>query len=160
MSRNYAALSTAPQKPTLTACSMRNSTPTVKKSSVKYVQSSPAYKLTTTQITTNFHQYPLLLLSRTISVPSSFTIAAIVFMFISVVAEEVRPQYGINSVDVLPTFNFLSWLYTYHFSHFDMFVHYFARLQTNHYTLLTISPISFIFDSARNLMRNVPYHPL
>ncbi len=51
--------------------------------------------------------------------------------------------------------NVKSALYTYHFSRFDMFVHYFvnyfARLQTNHYTLLTISPISFIFDSARNL---------
>ncbi len=41
-----------------------------------------------------------------------------------------------------------------------MFVHYFVRLWTNHYTLLTISPISFIFDSARNLMRNLLYHPL
>ncbi len=30
------------------------------------------------------------------------------------------------------------------------FVNYFVRLWTNHYTLLTISPISFIFDSARN----------
>ncbi len=50
----------------------------------------------------------------------------------------------------------LSWLYTYRFSHFVMFVHYFVRLRTNHYTLLTISPISFIFDSARNLS----YHPL
>ncbi len=49
-----------------------------------------------------------------------------------------------------------SWLYTYRFSHFDMFVHYFTRLQTNHYTLLTISPISSSFDSARNL----PYHLL
>ncbi len=38
-----------------------------------------------------------------------------------------------------------------------MFVHYFVRLRTNHYTLLTISPISFIFDSARNLTRNFPY---
>ncbi len=48
----------------------------------------------------------------------------------------------------------LSWLYTYHFSHFGIFVHYFVnyfvRLRTNHYTL-TISPISVIFDSARNL---------
>ncbi len=51
----------------------------------------------------------------------------------------------------------LSWLNTYRFSHFDMFVHYFVRLRTNHYTLLTISPISFIFDSVRNLMRNFPY---
>ncbi len=53
-----------------------------------------------------------------------------------------------------------SWLYTYRFSRFDMFVHcfvnYFVRLRTNHYTLLTLSPISFIFDSARNLS----YHPL
>ncbi len=58
----------------------------------------------------------------------------------------------------------LSWLYTYCFSHFDMFVHhfvnYFVRLRTSHYTLLTISPISFIFDSARNSMRNLPYHLL
>ncbi len=30
---------------------------------------------------------------------------------------------------------FLSWLYTHHFSHFDMFVPYFVRLRTNHYTL-------------------------
>ncbi len=55
----------------------------------------------------------------------------------------------------------LSWLYTYHFSRFVMFVHYFVnyfvRLWTNHYTLLTISPISFIFDSTRNLTRNFPY---
>ncbi len=55
----------------------------------------------------------------------------------------------------------LSWLYTYRFSRFKMFVHYFvnyfARWRTNHYTLLTISPISFIFDSVRNLMRNCPY---
>ncbi len=36
------------------------------------------------------------------------------------------------------------------------FVNYFVRLRTNHYTLLTISPISFIFDSTRNL----PCHPL
>ncbi len=47
------------------------------------------------------------------------------------------------------------------FSHFDKFVHnfviYFVRLRTSHYTLLTISPISFIFDSARNLTRNFPY---
>ncbi len=41
-----------------------------------------------------------------------------------------------------------------------MFVHYFVRLRTNHYTLLTISRILFIFDSARNLMRNLPYHLL
>ncbi len=34
---------------------------------------------------------------------------------------------------------FLSWLYTYRFSRFDMFVHYFVRLRTNHYTLFTIS---------------------
>ncbi len=49
----------------------------------------------------------------------------------------------------------LNWLYTYHFSRFDMFVrffvNYFVRLRTNHYTLLTISPILFIFNSARNL---------
>ncbi len=32
------------------------------------------------------------------------------------------------------------------------FVNYFMRLRTNHCTLLTISLISFIFDSARNLM--------
>ncbi len=54
----------------------------------------------------------------------------------------------------------LSWLYTYYFLHFDMFVHYFVnyfvRLRTSHYTLFTISPTSFIFDSARNL----PYRPL
>ncbi len=58
-------------------------------------------------------------------------------------------------------FSLLRWLYTYHFSCFDMFVHYFVnyfvRLRTNHYTLLTISPISFIFDSARNLTRNFLY---
>ncbi len=36
------------------------------------------------------------------------------------------------------------------------FVKYFVSLRTNHYTFLTISPISFIFDSARNL----PYRPL
>ncbi len=41
-----------------------------------------------------------------------------------------------------------------------MFVHYFVRLRTNHYTLLTISTISFIFDSARNLTRHLLYHPL
>ncbi len=40
---------------------------------------------------------------------------------------------------------------------FDMFARYFVRLRTNYYTLLTISPISFIFDSARNLIRNLPY---
>ncbi len=38
-----------------------------------------------------------------------------------------------------------------------MLVYYFVRLRTNHYTLLTISSISFIFDSARNLTRNFPY---
>ncbi len=53
-----------------------------------------------------------------------------------------------------------SWLYTYRFSCFDMFVRHFVRLRTNLYTLLTISPISFIFDSARNLTRNLPYRPL
>ncbi len=53
-----------------------------------------------------------------------------------------------------------SWLYTYHFSHFGMFVHYFVRLRTNNYTLFTISPILVIFDSARNLTRNLPYRPL
>ncbi len=55
-----------------------------------------------------------------------------------------------------------SWLYTHRFSHFDMFVHYFVnyfvnyfvRLRTNHYILLTISSILFIFDSVRNLTRN------
>ncbi len=56
------------------------------------------------------------------------------------------------------------WLYTYRFPHFDMFVYYFmnyfVRLQTSHYTLLTISPISFIFDSARNSTRKLPYRPL
>ncbi len=45
-----------------------------------------------------------------------------------------------------------------------MFVHYFLnyflRLRTNHYTLFTISPISVIFNSARNLTRNLPYCPL
>ncbi len=51
----------------------------------------------------------------------------------------------------------LNWLYTYRFSRFNMFVYYFMRLQTNHFTLLTISPISFIFDSARNLTRNFSY---
>ncbi len=59
---------------------------------------------------------------------------------------------------------FLSWLYTYRLSRFDMFVHYivnyFVRLRTNHYILLTISPILFIFDSARNLTRNLQYRPL
>ncbi len=58
-------------------------------------------------------------------------------------------------------FSFSSWLYTNRFSCFDMFVHYFmnyfVRLRTNHYTLLTILPILFIFDSARNLTRNFPY---
>ncbi len=54
----------------------------------------------------------------------------------------------------------LSWLYTWCFSRFNMSVHYFVRLGANHYTLLTISPISFIFDSARNLTRNLLYHPL
>ncbi len=42
----------------------------------------------------------------------------------------------------------ISWLYTYRFSHFGMFVHnfvnYFVKLRTNHYTLFTISPISVI----------------
>ncbi len=37
-----------------------------------------------------------------------------------------------------------------------MFVHYFVRLWTSHYTLFTM----FIFDSARNLMRNLLYRPL
>ncbi len=46
----------------------------------------------------------------------------------------------------------MRWLYTYRFLPFDMFVPYFVRLRTNHYTLLTISPILFIFDSARNLL--------
>ncbi len=54
----------------------------------------------------------------------------------------------------------LSRLYIYRFSRFDMFVHYFVnyfmRLRTNHYTLLTISLILFIFNSVRNL----PYRPL
>ncbi len=36
------------------------------------------------------------------------------------------------------------------------FVNYFVKLRTNHYTLLTISPISSIFDS----MRNLSYRPL
>ncbi len=54
----------------------------------------------------------------------------------------------------------LSWLYTYRFSHLDMFVHYFVRMQTNYYTLLTISPISFIFYSARSLTWNLPYNRL
>ncbi len=62
---------------------------------------------------------------------------------------------------MLPT---LSWLYTYLFSRFNMLVHYFenyfVRLRTNHYTLLTISPILFIFDSVSNLTRNWPYYPL
>ncbi len=40
------------------------------------------------------------------------------------------------------------------------FVNYFVRLRTNHHTLFTISPISVIFDSARNLIRNLPYRPL
>ncbi len=47
---------------------------------------------------------------------------------------------------------------------FAMFVHYFVnyfvRLQTSYYTLLTISPISFIFDFATNLTRNLSYRPL
>ncbi len=62
----------------------------------------------------------------------------------------------VGSTDSL---QYLSWLYTYRFSRFDMFVpyfvNYFVRLRTNHYTLLTILPISFIFDSVRNLMRNL-----
>ncbi len=53
----------------------------------------------------------------------------------------------------------ISWLYTYCFSHFDMLVHYFVKLRTDHYTLLTISPILFIFDSVTNLTRNLPYRP-
>ncbi len=40
------------------------------------------------------------------------------------------------------------------------FVNYFVRLWTKHYTLLTISLISFIFDSARNLTRNLLYRHL
>ncbi len=40
------------------------------------------------------------------------------------------------------------------------FVNYFVRLRTNHYTFFTISPILVIFDSARNLTRNLPYRPL
>ncbi len=39
------------------------------------------------------------------------------------------------------------------------FVNYFMRLRTNHCTFFTISPISFIFDSARNFTR-VSYHHL
>ncbi len=41
-----------------------------------------------------------------------------------------------------------------------MFLHYFERLRTNHYTLLIISLISFIFDSVKNLTRNLPFRPL
>ncbi len=39
-------------------------------------------------------------------------------------------------------------------------VNYFVRLRTSHYTLLTISPVSFIFDCVRNLTRNLLYRPL
>ncbi len=53
-------------------------------------------------------------------------------------------------------FDLVSVLYSYRFSRFDMFVHYFVKLRTNHYTLLTVSLISFIFDSASNLH----YRPL
>ncbi len=35
-----------------------------------------------------------------------------------------------------PTEVLLRWIYTYRFSRFDMFVHYFVILRTNHYTLL------------------------
>ncbi len=52
----------------------------------------------------------------------------------------------------------LSFLAFHMFVHY--FVNYFVRLLTNHYTLLTVSPISFIFDSVRNLTRNLPYRPL
>ncbi len=41
-----------------------------------------------------------------------------------------------------------------------LFHELFGGLQTNHYTLLTISSISFILDSTRNLMRNLSYCPL
>ncbi len=67
-------------------------------------------------------------------------------------------------VQILLSHDFLSWLYIYCFSRFDMFMHYFVNcfviLRTNYYTLLTISQISFIFDSARKLTRNLPYRPL
>ncbi len=39
-------------------------------------------------------------------------------------------------------------------------MNYFVSLRTNHYTFLRISSILFIFYSARNLTRNLPYHPL
>ncbi len=76
----------------------------------------------------------------------------------------IRDDSRLSEWDYSPSHNellWLSWLYTYRFSRFDMFVHYFVnyfvRLLTNHYTLATISPILFIFDSVRNLMRNFPY---
>ncbi len=41
-----------------------------------------------------------------------------------------------------------------------LFRELFHEIVNQHYTLLTISPILFIFYSARNLMRNFPYRPL
>ncbi len=41
-----------------------------------------------------------------------------------------------------------------------MFVHYFMRLRTNHFTLLTNIADFVHLWSARNLMRNLSYHPL
>ncbi len=82
---------------------------------VKYVQSLPSYKLTTTQMTTNkkfIQPIPITAaMSRTISVPSSFTIAAIVFTLILEVEEEEQSSSGITTVDILPSFNFLNHLY-------------------------------------------------
>ncbi len=90
---------------------------------------------------------------------SSSMMEAIVLVLISVTEALGLPHHGAWWSDFWPALNCLSWLYTYHFSRFDMFVHYFMRLRINHYTLLTISPILFIFDSARNVMRNLPYRP-
>ncbi len=75
--------------------------------------------------------------------------------------EEVMKEACDGVLKHVPEEAFQSWLYTYRFSRFDMFVHYFVnyfvRLRTNQYRLLTISPILFIFDSVRNLTRNFPY---
>ncbi len=52
-------------------------------------------------------------MSQIVSVPSSFTITAIVFTLISVAEEEGQPPCGINSIDGLPSFNFLNHSYMY-----------------------------------------------
>ncbi len=69
------------------------------------------------QIKNLFDRYPLLLLCLgTVSVSCSFAIATIV---ISMVEEEGRLPYSINSVKVLlPTFNFLNHSYKYTVCHF------------------------------------------